>query len=181
MKFTKLDIWGCFLLHQKIYKDTRGSFTETWNENEFNDVIGKKISFVQDNHSRSKKNVIRGLHYQTQNPQGKLVRVISGKIYDVVVDLRVSSPTFKKWIGLNLSSTKNDILWVPPGCAHGFLVLTNFANVAYKATQYWSPEYERSLFWNDTAIAIDWPLTSEPIISLKDEMGHAFSKTKFFK
>jgi dTDP-4-dehydrorhamnose 3,5-epimerase len=181
MIFSKLNISECFLITPNIYKDERGFFTETWNKKQFNKIVGKNIKFVQDNLSRSKKNVLRGLHYQITKPQGKLVRVVSGKVLDVIVDLRVSSPTFKNWIGVKLSGTDNNILWIPPGCAHGFRVLTNYADFSYKTTEYWFPELEKCLFWNDPYLNIEWNLTSQPLISNKDKEGHSFDETKFYK
>lgn len=181
MIFSKLDIFGCFLLTPKIYRDERGFFTETWNKKQFNNIVGENITFVQDNLSRSKKNVLRGLHYQISKPQGKLVRVVSGKVFDVIVDLRISSPTFKKWVGVTLSGKNRNIVWIPPGCAHGFTVLTSYAYFAYKTTEYWFPEYEKCLVWNDPYLSIDWNLKSEPLISDKDKEGHFFDQVKFYK
>jgi dTDP-4-dehydrorhamnose 3,5-epimerase len=180
MKFSKLNIFGCFLITPKIFRDERGYFTETWNKKQFDKIIDKKITFVQDNLSRSKKNVLRGLHYQTKKPQGKLVRVVSGKVFDVIVDLRVSSPTFKNWIGVTLSGSNNNSLWIPPGCAHGFIVLTRYADFSYKTTEYWFPKYEKCLLWNDPYLNIDWNLKSKPLISYKDNEGHSFDETKFY-
>ena len=180
MIFSELSIYGCYLITPKLFQDERGFFTETWNKKQFNKLLGQNIIFVQDNLSRSKKNVLRGLHYQTQYPQGKLVRVISGKVYDVIVDLRRTSPSFKEWIGVSLSSSNNKSLWIPPGCAHGFVVLSKFAKFAYKTTEYWFPEHEKTLLWNDPSLDIDWKLKSKPFISDKDKKGHLLDKTKFF-
>lgn len=181
MMFSELDLFGCFLISPKIFKDERGFFTETWNKKQFNKAIGQNINFVQDNFSRSKKNVLRGLHYQIEKPQGKLVRLFSGKVFDVIVDLRASSPTFRRWLGITLSASNNNALWIPPGCAHGFLVLSKFANFSYKTTEYWHPEYEKCLLWNDSTLGIDWNLKSDPYLSEKDKKGHDLSEAKFFK
>ncbi|MDP1957495.1 MAG: dTDP-4-dehydrorhamnose 3,5-epimerase, partial [Rhodocyclaceae bacterium] len=143
---------------------------ESWNRRGFA-AFGLDVDFVQDNHSRSQQGVLRGLHYQLKQPQGKLVRVVSGAVYDVAVDLRRSSPTFGRWAGVVLSAENQRMFWVPPGCAHGFLTLTENADFLYKATDYYAPEHERTLLWNDPALAIDWPLTGAPRLAAKDAVG----------
>jgi dTDP-4-dehydrorhamnose 3,5-epimerase len=176
MKVTKTAIEGVMLLEPKVFGDARGFFLESFNSKAFDEVLGQHVEFVQDNHSRSSKGVLRGLHYQIRRPQGKLVRVTSGAVFDVVVDIRKSSTTFGRWVGLELSEEKNNQLWVPPGLAHGFLVLSERADFLYKVTEYYSPEDERSILWNDSAIGIDWPLSGiEPILSAKDSNGRSLA------
>lgn len=155
----------------KTFGDDRGFFFESFHQAQFEKAIGKKITFVQDNHSRSVKNVLRGLHYQIQQPQGKLVRVAQGEIFDVAVDMRASSPTFGQWVGERLSAENKHQLWIPEGFAHGFVVLSDTAEVLYKTTQYWAPEYERCLAWNDEKIQIAWPFDNQPLLSIKDAQG----------
>ena len=159
------DVW---LLKPKVFRDERGFFTETYNERTFAE-IGIHYHFVQDNLSRSRKNVLRGLHYQVQQPQGKLVRVISGEVYDVCVDIRRTSPTFGQWIAERLSSENQVALWVPPGFAHGFLVVSDWAEFVYKTTDFYAPKYERTIRWDDPDLAIPWPLDGSPELSEKDE------------
>lgn len=171
MKVTPTDIPEVLVLEPNVFKDDRGFFLESFNERTFVEKTGIAVSFVQDNHSRSTKNVLRGLHYQTRQPQGKLVRVTAGEIFDVAVDLRSSSKTFGKWIGVRLSAENKHQLWIPPGFAHGFLVLSESAEVQYKATDYYAPQHERSLLWNDPDLSIPWILEQEPIISTKDQQG----------
>lgn len=167
------------LIKPRVFADERGLFYESYNENIFaNQGIDEK--FIQDNHSLSKKNVIRGLHYQIQNPQGKLVRVVKGEVFDVAVDLRQSSPTFKQWLGVILSETNQHMLWVPPGFAHGFLALSDEAIFLYKTTDYWAPQYERTIIWNDPSINIIWPLSSDPILSEKDAQGVLLSDAEVY-
>lgn len=173
------------ILEPKIFGDQRGFFYESFNARDFEKVTGLKREFVQDNHSRSVKGVLRGLHYQIKHSQGKLVRVISGEVFDVVVDIRRSSPNFGKWIGVTLSSENNRQLWVPEGFAHGFVVTDDFAEFLYKTTDYWYPEYERSLLWNDSAIGIDWPsaileLPGGPTLAAKDSAGKQLSEAEIF-
>ena len=162
MIFTELDISGAFIIKPKIFKDERGYFLETWNKKQFNTKIGYKVNFVQDNLSKSKQNVLRGLHYQRVKPQGKLVRVSSGLVYDVIVDLRIYSPTFLKWVGVNISASNKKIIWVPPGCAHGFIVLSKSAVFLYKTTEYWFPNYEECILWNYKDLNINWNLKKTP-------------------
>lgn len=156
------------LIEPKVFGDTRGFFFESFNAREFAEQVQAGVEFVQDNHSRSTKGVLRGLHYQIQQPQGKLVRVVEGEVFDVAVDIRRSSPNFGKWVGMRLSSENKRQMWVPPGFAHGFLVVSEFAEVLYKTTDYWYPEHERSLLWNDPAIGIEWLIDNDPIMADKD-------------
>lgn len=169
MKVTPLAIPDVLLIEPKVFGDERGFFFESFNEKAFLEATGLDVHFVQDNHSRSAKNVLRGLHYQ-QPPkaQGKLVRVVVGEVFDVAVDIRSGSPTFGKWVGEVLSGNNKRQLWIPPGFAHGFLVLSEEAEFLYKATDYYAPELERGILWSDADIAIDWPLSSEPVLSSKD-------------
>ena len=156
------------ILEPKVFGDARGFFFESFNARDFAQVTGLEVDFVQDNHSKSARGVLRGLHYQIQHPQGKLVRVVQGEVFDVAVDLRQSSSTFGKWVGVNLSADNKRQLWVPPGFAHGFVVLSESAEFLYKTTDYWYPEHERSLLWNDPVIGIDWPLDAQPLLAAKD-------------
>ena len=166
----------------KVFEDHRGFFYESFNEKVFEQSINHSApDFVQDNHSRSTKGVLRGLHYQIQKPQGKLVRVVQGEVFDVAVDIRKSSPTFGKWVGEILSAQNNKQIWVPQGFAHGFLVLSETAEFLYKATDFWAPQFERCIAWNDPAIGIQWPLHgSAPTLSDKDEQGKLLSQTECF-
>lgn len=164
------EIPDVILLQPKIFGDARGFFFESWNRRVLAD-LGITSDFVQDNHSRSLRNVLRGLHYQMKLPQGKLVRVIAGEIFDVAVDLRRSSPTFGRWVGFTLSAENRRIAWIPPGFAHGFCVTSDSAEFLYKVTDYWHPESDRTLSWNDPDLAIPWPLTGPPILSAKDAAG----------
>jgi dTDP-4-dehydrorhamnose 3,5-epimerase len=170
------------LFKPKVFGDERGFFLETFRESWFSER-GISASFVQDNHSSSAKGVLRGLHYQIKNPQGKLVRVTAGEVYDVAVDMRKSSPTFGKSVGVYLSAENKHIFWVPPGFAHGFLVLSERAEFNYKCTEYYAPEYERSLLWNDPALNIEWPLGSikEPVLSAKDQNAVPLSRAEVFE
>ncbi len=156
------------ILEPKVFGDARGFFFESFNARDFAQVTGLDVDFVQDNHSKSARGVLRGLHYQIQYPQGKLVRVVQGEVFDVAVDLRQSSATFGRWVGERLSADNKRQLWVPPGFAHGFVVLSESAEFLYKTTDYWYPEHERSLLWNDPAIGIDWPLDAQPLLAAKD-------------
>jgi dTDP-4-dehydrorhamnose 3,5-epimerase len=174
MKLINTAIPDVKILEPVVFGDSRGFFFESYNQKVVCDLLGIKGSFVQDNHSRSQKNVLRGLHYQSINPQGKLVRVVTGEVYDVAVDLRKSSPTFKKWVGVNLSETNKRLLWVPEGFAHGFLVLSESADFLYKTTDYYNKEGEHCLRFDDPEMMIDWP-TKTPILSDKDKQG-AFLK-----
>lgn len=171
MKADTCALKGVKILHPKVFGDTRGFFMESYNRKALSEAIGGEIDFVQDNHSRSSKHILRGLHYQMQHPQGKLVRVVSGVIYDVVVDVRKSSPTFGQWLGFTLSEENQEILWVPVGFAHGFLVMSEHADVLYKTTDYYHPESEQCIRWNDPDINIQWPIEGTPILSTKDGAG----------
>jgi dTDP-4-dehydrorhamnose 3,5-epimerase len=170
MKVTPLAIAGVLLIEPKVFGDDRGFFFESFNQQSFNEATGLDANFVQDNHSKSAKNVLRGLHYQLPpKAQGKLVRVVAGEVFDVAVDIRKGSPTFGQWVGQVLSAENKLQMWVPAGLAHGFLVLSSSAEFLYKTTDYYAPAYERSLAWNDPALAIDWPLTGGPaVLSAKD-------------
>jgi len=168
------------ILEPKVFGDARGFFFESFNQAAFNRVTGLNLQFVQDNHSRSAKGVLRGLHYQIQQPQGKLVRVVRGSVFDVAVDIRKSSPNFGQWVGVELSEENQCQLWVPPGFAHGFLVLSESADFLYKTTDYYAPEFERSIAWNDPAIGIQWPIDEEPQLSVKDKAGMLLSQAEVF-
>jgi len=159
------------IIEPKVFGDARGFFYESFNAIEFDKQVQAGVEFVQDNHSRSASGVLRGLHYQIEHAQGKLVRVVEGEVFDVAVDIRKSSPNFGKWIGVRLSVDNHRQLWVPPGFAHGFLVLSESAQFLYKTTDYWFPEYERSLLWNDPEIGIEWPIECEPLLAAKDAEG----------
>ena len=174
MNVTPLAIPDVLLIEPKVFSDERGFFFESFNQQHFEQAIGKKCPFVQDNHSRSSKDVLRGLHYQIKQAQGKLVRVCSGTIFDVAVDMRVSSPTFGQWVGEELSAENKKQLWVPEGFAHGFLVLSDTAELLYKTTDFWASQYEQSLIWNDETINIAWPLSNTPQLSVKDSNGVNF-------
>lgn len=174
MKITLLAIPDVALLEPLVFEDDRGFFFESFNQKQFEQWVGPKITFVQENHSRSVKNVLRGLHYQVKQAQGKLVRVIVGEVFDVAVDLRRSSPTFGKWVSSILSADNRHQVWIPPGFAHGFLALSDEAQLLYKTTDYWAPKHERCVVWNDPDLGISWPLTVSPLLSSKDTMGLAF-------
>lgn len=180
MKATPLAIPDVVLIEPKVFGDDRGFFFESFNHAQFESAIGQKASFVQDNHSKSAKNVLRGLHYQIQQPQGKLVRVVAGEVFDVAVDIRKSSPTFGKWVGEILSAENKKQLWVPEGFAHAFLVLSDSAEFLYKTTNYYAPQFERCIIWNDTTLGVNWPLSAEPKLSPKDAIGTPFSKAELF-
>jgi dTDP-4-dehydrorhamnose 3,5-epimerase len=167
------------ILAPKVFGDERGFFYESWNQRALTD-LGIDATFVQDNHSKSTKNVLRGLHYQIQHQQGKLVRVIVGEVFDVAVDLRRSSPTFGKSAAYYLSAEKTNMAWIPPGFAHGFCVTSDSAEFLYKTTDYWYPEHERTLLWNDPALKIDWPLTAEPTLAAKDAQGTPFAQAETY-
>ncbi|MCL2429741.1 MAG: dTDP-4-dehydrorhamnose 3,5-epimerase, partial [Alphaproteobacteria bacterium] len=160
--------------------DERGFLQVSFNAREFNEAVGADITFVQDNHSRSRRGVLRGLHYQIRKPQGKLVRVVTGRVFDVAVDARRSSPTFGRWVGFELSADNHRQLWVPPGFAHGFLVLSDTADFLYKTTDYYAPEHERTVAWNDPAIGIKWPLDEAPVLSAKDKIGVPLREAEVF-
>jgi dTDP-4-dehydrorhamnose 3,5-epimerase len=180
MKIIPTEIPGLVILEPKVFEDERGFFFESFNERVFTEQTGLEVRFVQDNHSRSVKNVLRGLHYQIKQPQGKLVRVVMGEVFDVAVDLRRDSPTFGRWYGDYLSADNKRMLWIPPGCAHGFLVLSDYADFLYKTTDYYAPEHERTIAWNDPEIGIRWPLDGEPILSAKDRAGVRLKDAEIF-
>lgn len=171
---------GVLILEPRVFGDDRGFFYESYNRKVLAEKAGITQDFVQDNHSRSARNVLRGLHYQIRQPQGKLVRVIAGEVFDVAVDVRRSSPTFGKWTGVSLSADNKRMLWIPAGFAHGFLVLSDYAEFLYKTTDYWAPEHERSIAWNDPELAIDWPLAGEPVLSAKDRAGLRLKEAEVF-
>ena len=179
MKVTPTAIVEVLIIEPKVFGDTRGFFYESFNQNAFNDATSTNHQFVQDNHSRSAKGVLRGLHYQIRQPQGKLVRVTRGTVFDVAVDIRKSSPTFGQWVGVKLSEDNHRQLWVPPGFAHGFVVLSDSADFLYKTTDYYAPEHERCIAWNDPSIGIEWPLAqhdiSQPQLSAKDILGSSLA------
>jgi len=179
MKFVPMSIPDVVLIEPRVFGDARGFFFESWNVRDFAEG-GIDAEFVQDSHSRSVKGVLRGLHYQICQPQGKLIRVIAGEIFDVVVDIRKSSSTCGRHVGLRLSAASYQMLWVPPGFAHGFCVLSEFAEILYKQTAYYAPQHERSLLWNDPELAIDWPLAGTPILSEKDKAGLSFRQAEIF-
>lgn len=168
------------VLEPKVFGDARGFFFESFNARDFREVTGLNVDFVQDNHSKSAKGVLRGLHYQIQHPQGKLVRVVQGGVFDVAVDLRKSSPTFGRWVGEVLSAENHKQLWVPPGFAHGFVVLSDSAEFLYKTTDYWYPEHECSLLWNDPTVGITWPIDFAPQLAAKDAAGKLFGEAETF-
>lgn len=180
MKVTRLEIPEVCLLEPQVFGDERGFFFESFNQRQFNEAIGREVVFVQDNHSRSAKNVLRGLHYQIQQPQGKLVRVVQGEVFDVAVDLRKSSPTFGQWVGEILSAENKKQIWLPEGFAHGFVTLSDDAEFLYKATEYYAPECERCIRWNDPQINVKWPLAKEPRMSEKDNVAPYFAKAECF-
>jgi dTDP-4-dehydrorhamnose 3,5-epimerase len=168
------------LIEPKVFGDARGFFLESFNEREFVEKVGVDARFVQDNHSRSAKGVLRGMHYQIEHAQGKLVRVVAGEVFDVVVDMRKRSPNFGKWVGLHLSAENHRQLWVPEGFAHGFLVLSETADFLYKTTDYWYPEHERCLRWNDPGVGIQWPIEGEPVMAEKDKAGKSLSEADVY-
>lgn len=181
MKYTQLSIPDIVLIEPQVFGDNRGFFMETFRDDQFKKKVAPTV-FVQDNHSKSAQGILRGLHYQIKQPQGKLVRVISGEVFDVAVDIRKSSPFFGKWVGATLSAENKKMLWIPPGFAHGFYVLSNAAEFTYKCTDYYAPEYEQSILWDDPSIAIDWPIIpgSSPILSQKDENGSNLENAEVF-
>ena len=175
MKTTPTAIPGVLIIEPKVFGDARGFFFESFNQKAFNDATGTDHCFVQDNHSRSAKGVLRGLHYQINRPQGKLVRVVRGAVFDVAVDIRPDSPAFGRWVGVELTEDNHKQLWVPPGLAHGFLVLSDSADFLYKTTDYYAPEFERCMAWDDPAIGIEWPLNGMTVrLSVKDAAGESF-------
>jgi dTDP-4-dehydrorhamnose 3,5-epimerase len=169
MRVTPTALPDVLVIEQKVFGDARGFFFESFNRRAFREATGLDVDFVQDNHSRSAKNVLRGLHYQIQQPQGKLVRCVAGEVFDVAVDIRRTSPHFGKCAAVSLSADNKRMVWVPPGFAHGFLVVSDFAEILYKTTDYWAPEHERSIAWNDPELAIAWPLAGAPVLSAKDK------------
>ena len=175
MIVTATDIDGVLILAPKVFGDSRGFFFESFNQRVFDEAVGRSVTFVQDNHSRSGRNVLRGLHYQVERPQGKLVRVVAGSVLDVAVDIRRESPTFGRWVGVELSAENKRQLWIPPGLAHGFVVRSESADFLYKTTDYWFPEHERCIRWDDPDLAIDWGLTEPPLVSTKDAAGAPFA------
>ena len=181
MKVVATSIPDVLIIEPKVFGDPRGFFFESFNEKQFTDATGLTPNFVQDNHSRSARGVLRGLHYQVRQPQGKLVRVVRGSAYDVAVDIRKTSPTFGRWVGVDLSEENHRLLWVPPGFAHGFLVTTDSADFLYKATDYYAPEHERCIAWNDPQIGIDWPLQGAPRLSAKDAAGVSLAEAEVFE
>ena len=177
---TPMAVADVLLLEPKVFGDSRGFFFESFNAREFAQATGLDVNFVQDNHSKSAKGVLRGLHYQIQHPQGKLVRVVQGEVFDVAVDLRCSSPTLGQWVGVHLSSDNHRQLWVPPGFAHGFVVLSSSAEFLYKTTDYWFPEHERSLRWDDPEVGIEWPMSDPPQLAAKDAAGKFWNEADKF-
>ncbi len=181
MKVTPTRIPEVFIVEPQVFGDQRGFFFESFNQRDWEKETGLKTVFVQDNHSRSTKGVLRGLHYQIKHAQGKLVRVLVGEVFDVAVDIRRSSPTFGQWVGVKLSAENKKQLWVPAGFAHGFAVLSDEAEFLYRTTDYWAPEYERGIKWDDPTIGVDWPVDFTPILSEKDEKGVAFAEAEVYE
>jgi len=181
MKVTSTAIAEVLVIEPRVFGDERGFFFESFNARAFQQAVGYEVCFVQDNHSRSVKNVLRGLHYQIEQPQGKLVRVISGEVFDVAVDIRKGSPSFGQWVGEYLSAENKKQLWVPAGFAHGFVVVSDYAEFLYKTTDYYAPEHERCIAWNDPVLAINWPIDGEPALSAKDKQGRPFAKADYFE
>jgi dTDP-4-dehydrorhamnose 3,5-epimerase len=181
MQFEPTEIPDVVLIRPKVFGDPRGYFFESWEERKFA-AAGLDVKFVQDNHSRSARNILRGLHYQIQQPQGKLVRVVTGSVFDVAVDIRRSSPTFGRWIGATLTEENHHMLWVPPGFAHGFVVLSESADFLYRVTDFWAPPHERAIQWNDPDLKIKWPLPEgvEPVLSAKDAVAKRFRDAEYF-
>ena len=180
MKVTPTAIPDVLVIEPKVFGDDRGSFFESWNQRAFDEAVGRPVRFVQDNHSTSARHVLRGLHYQVRQAQGKLVRVVEGEVFDVVVDLRRSSPTFGKWVGERLDAGNARMLWVPEGFAHGFLVTSERAQFLYKTTDYYAPREERTLLWSDPAIGIEWPLTGAPLLKPNDAAGRTLAQADTF-
>jgi dTDP-4-dehydrorhamnose 3,5-epimerase len=180
MKAAPTDLPGVLVLEPKVFSDSRGYFLESYNRRQFRDATGVDPDFVQDNRSFSARNVLRGLHYQIRQPQGKLVQVLAGEIYDVVVDVRRASPTFRKWTAVELAAPALRMLWVPPGFAHGFLVRSEQALVQYKVTDYYAPEHERTLLWSDPTLAIRWPIATQPVLNAKDAQGRRIDELEVF-
>ena len=182
MKVYPASIPEVLILEPRMFSDSRGYFFESFNQRAFNETVGQSINFVQDNHSRSAKGVLRGLHYQNPKPQGKLVRVVHGAIFSVAVDLRASSPTFAQWVGVELSAVNHRQVWIPPGFAHGFLATSECAECLYKSSEYYAPEFEHCIAWNDARLSIDWPVQNmSPVLSSKDRSGVQFDKAPLFE
>jgi dTDP-4-dehydrorhamnose 3,5-epimerase len=180
MKITQTSLPDVLLIEPKVFGDERGFFYESFSQRIFNEAVGREVHFVQDNHSKSQKGVLRGLHYQIQNTQGKLVRVTEGEVFDVAVDIRRSSPTFGKWVGIHISAENRKQLWVPEGFAHGFITLSKTAEFLYKTTSYYSPEYDRCILWNDDSIGVAWPINVSPTLSAKDQAGKKLLAAEVF-
>ena len=180
MQIVRTAIPEVLVFEPKVFGDARGFFFESWNRRAFAKLVGRDVDFVQDNHSASGAGVLRGLHYQVKQAQGKLVRVVKGEVYDVVVDMRRSSPTFGKWVGEKLSAENKRMMWVPVGFAHGFVVLSESAEFVYKTTDYYAPEHERTLLWNDPAVGVEWPLSGAPILKPKDAAGTPLAQAETF-
>lgn len=180
MKVTPLAIPDVCLIEPRVFSDERGFFFESYNQRQFEAAIGRRVIFVQSNQSRSLKQVLRGLHYQIKQPQGKLVRAIAGEVFDVALDLRKTSPSYGRWVGEILSAENKKQLWIPEGFAHGFVVLSVFAEFIYQTTDYWAPEHERCILWNDPVLAIQWPIAGEPVLSAKDAQGKSFSAAETY-
>jgi dTDP-4-dehydrorhamnose 3,5-epimerase len=179
MRVIATDIPDVLVIEPRVFGDDRGFFYESFNQKVWEEKTGLRMTFVQDNHSRSERHVLRGLHYQIKQPQGKLVRVLAGEVFDVAVDIRKSSPTFGKWVGFTLSAENKRTMWIPEGFAHGFLVLSDIAEFLYKTTDYWAPEYERTIIWDDSDIGIRWPL--KPVLSGKDAEGIALKNAEMYR
>lgn len=180
MRHRRLAIPDVMLIEFERFQDERGFFSVTFNDVQFCEIVGKKTQFVQDNHSGSVRNVVRGLHYQTKQPQGKLIRVVAGAVFDVAVDLRSASPTYGRWVGELLTASNNHQLWIPEGFAHGFVAVSEFAELCYKVTRPWSPLHERCILWNDPSLAISWPLSGPALLSEKDRSGEGFETVTAF-
>ena len=180
MQVIRTAIPDVLVIEPKVFGDARGFFHESWNQRDFDAAVGRPVRFVQDNHSASARGVLRGLHYQLRQPQGKLVRVVAGSVFDVVVDIRRGSPTFGRWVGETLSADNHRMMWVPEGFAHGFLVTSDRAEFLYKTTDYYAPEHERTLLWNDPALGIQWPLSGEPLLKPKDAAGTPLAQAETF-
>jgi len=178
MKVTLTKIKGVLILEPKVFGDERGFFMESFSQRVFEEAIGEHVEFVQDNHSRSRKGVLRGLHYQVEKPQGKLVRVTQGAVFDVAADIRPDSPTYGQWVGVTLTEENHRQLWIPPGLAHGFLVTSESADFLYKTTDYYAPTFERGIAWDDPDFAIDWPLDGAPSLSGKDQVAISLAETR---
>ena len=181
MQVVRTTIPDVLILEPKVFGDERGFFFESFNQNTFQNLTGVKANFVQDNHSKSAANVLRGLHYQIEQAQGKLVRVTAGEVFDVAVDIRRQSATFGKWVGVLLSADNKRQMWIPPGFAHGFVVLKDDTEFLYKTTDYYAPQHERCIRWDDPAIGIEWPIAQAPILSAKDQLGVALSEAEVFE